>query len=223
MSIFSRLSDIISANLNAMLDKAEDPEKVIRLIIQEMEDTLVELRTSAARTIADKKEHERKIARLHDDLADWNDKAELAVHKGRDDLARSALTQKARLADEIEHLGKDVGHIQETVQKYSDDIAGLQAKLDDAKARQQVLLRRRMTASSQIRVRKQIHDGRIDKAMARFDYFEQKLDEKEGEVESYDLGRQKSLADEIDALANDERAEQELSELKKRLQSSSGE
>ena len=123
MSIFSRLTDIVNSNLNAMLDKAEDPEKVIRLIVQEMEDTLVEVRSSAARTIADRKAHQRQIEQLEADRTAWRDKAELAVSRGRDDLAKGALAEKARLGVEAENLQKHLAQIQLNLDKYSEDIA----------------------------------------------------------------------------------------------------
>jgi len=219
MSIFSRLTDIINSNLNAMLDKAEDPEKVIRLVIQEMEDTLVEIRSAAARTIADKKEHERKMHALRHEQDEWQAKAELAVAKGREDLAKGALRERAKISDQLQVLEKELTHIEESIRKYSDDIGQLQAKLNDAKARQKTLVMRRHTAANQIKVRRQLDTGRVDKALAKFEIYEKKLDSEEAEVESFGLGRKKTLSDEINDLESEERVQKELEELKARLSS----
>jgi len=223
MGIFSRLSDIINSNLNSLLDKAEDPEKLIRLIIQEMEDTLVELRSTAARTIADKKEIERRAAALDRDAADWQAKAELAISKGRDDLAKGALREKARAADRQEALRGEVEHIDVAIKKYGEDIGLLQAKLDDARKRQKSLLVRRSAAASQIKVRVQLSSGRVDEAMNKFEHFERRLDEDEATVESFDLGRKRTLAEEISELEKDDEVEKELAELKQRMGGAGGE
>jgi len=217
MGIFSRLSDIINSNLNSLLDKAEDPEKLIRLIIQEMEDTLVELRTTAARTIADKKELERRLGTLAQDAADWQAKAELAISKGRDDLAKGALREKARVADRQAGMEGEIGHLDTAIGKYSEDIGQLQSKLDDARKRQKSLLVRRSTANSQIKVRVQLNSGRVNDAMSRFEQFERKLDEEEATVESLDIGRKRTLSEEISELETEDEVEKELAELKARL------
>ncbi|MDH3337963.1 MAG: PspA/IM30 family protein, partial [Gammaproteobacteria bacterium] len=158
MGIFTRFSDIVNSNINAILDKAEDPEKIVRLMIQEMEDTLVEVRSAAARSIADKKDLNRKLESLDRDLRDWDDKAELAVRKGREDLAKAALIEKSRVAAAAEVLKEDYIAVDEGLSKLNEDIARLEAKLEDAKTRQKALLARHKTASSRLAARKKIHD-----------------------------------------------------------------
>ena len=135
MGIFTRFSDIVNSNINAILDKAEDPEKIVRLMIQEMEDTLVEVRSAAARSIADKKDLNRKLEALDREKTDWDEKAELAMRKGREDLAKAALVEKSRVAQAIDVLKEDYVAVDEGLGKLNDDIARLEAKLEDAKAR----------------------------------------------------------------------------------------
>lgn len=217
MGIFSRLADIINANLNAVLDRAEEPEKMIRQMIHEMEDTLVEVRANAARMIADRKGIERRRARLGEAQTEWQRKAELALTKDRDDLARAALVEKARLARDLEALDEEIVHLDEALARYEDDIAKLEAKLGEAKAKQKAMLARQQTAASRLRVRRQTHDRRIDDAFVRFEQMERRVDAQEGEVEAFDLGRGRTLAEEIDELAADQAVEDELASLKSRM------
>ena len=224
MGIFSRFSDIINSNINAILEKAEDPEKIVRLMIQEMEDTLVEVRSAAARAIADRKELSRRLEIVNRDIADWQNKAELAIDKGRDDLAKAALAEKNRLAKVAESLGQEQVAISDGLEKLNQDITSLEAKLADAKARQQAIVARHTTATKRLEVRKRLHDYKIDDALNRFEKFERRMDVVEGQVESYDLGRKKGLSEEIADLESADAVEQELSELKtKRAQHRSGE
>jgi phage shock protein A len=217
MGIFSRFTDIINSNLNSILDKAEDPEKIIRLMIQEMEDTLVEVRSTAARAIADKKEITRKLEGLEAEASDWEKKAELALDKGREDLAKSALGEKAATLKSAESLRAQHRAVAEGLEKLNEDIASLQAKLADAKVRQQAILARHKTATKRLEVRKRLHDYRIDDALIRFESFERKMDDIEGHVESYDLGTKRGgLAQEISDLESQEQVERELEELKSR-------
>src|SRR5919106_3120707 len=217
MGIFSRLTDIVNANLNAVLDRAEDPEKMIRQMIHEMEDTLVEVRSHAARMIADRKGLERRRVRLGEAQTDWQSKAELALSRSRDDLARAALVEKARLAEDLKVVDEELGHLDEALVKYDEDIAKLEAKLREAKAKQKVILARQATAVSRLRVRRQVHDRRIDDAFVRFEQMERRLDTVEGEVEAFDLGRGRTLAEEIDDLVTDGAVDEELAALKSRL------
>lgn len=214
MGIFSRFTDIINSNLNAILEKAEDPEKIVRLMIQEMEDTLVEVRSAAARAIADKKETARKLGSLEREAEDWQSKAELALDKNRDDLAKAALAEKARINRSVEALKTERDAIAEGLEKLNADIASLEAKLADAKARQQAIVARHQTASRRLEVRKRLHDYRIDDALIRFEQFERRMDVIEGHVEAFDLGNKKDLAQEISELESSESIERELSELK---------
>lgn len=216
MGIFSRFSDIINSNINAILDKAEDPEKMVRLIIQEMEETLVEVRTQSARLIADKKELNRRADRLHREADDWEGKAEIAITKGREDLARAALKEKQNAEETGRTIETDLEIIDDNLEKLSDDISQLQQKLQDAKARQKALIVRGKTAQSRMGVKRQIHDVDIDEAMSRFDRYERRIDDLEGEIEAYDLG-QRTLADEISELQNDEKVDEELQKLKARM------
>jgi phage shock protein A len=222
MGIFSRLADIINSNLNAILDRAEEPEKIIRLVIQEMEDTLVEVRSTAAKTIAEKKETTRRLARLGEAQHGWQEKAELALSKGREDLAKGALVEKAKLAEATVQLQEELEELDAMLQQGESDIAKLEAKLREAKVKQQSLVARHETASSRLKVRRNLYDGRVDDAFARFEQVEKKLDAKEGEIESFDLGRGKTLAEEISELAAESAIEDELAALKAKLAQGKG-
>ena len=217
MGIFTRFSDIVNSNINAILDKAEDPEKIVRLMIQEMEDTLVEVRSAAARSIADKKDLNRKIEALEDERNDWDEKAELALRKGREDLAKAALIEKSRVVTAVEVLKQDYVAVDEGLAQLNEDIARLEAKLEDAKARQKALLARHKTASSRLAARKKIHDYKIDDAMLRFEAYTRRIDDVEGRVEAYDLGLPKDLNHEFASLEAEESVNQELDALKKRV------
>jgi phage shock protein A len=217
MGIFTRFSDIVNSNINAILDKAEDPEKIVRLMIQEMEDTLVEVRSAAARSIADKKDLNRKLESLDRERRDWEDKAELAVRKGREDLAKAALVEKSRVASAAEVLKQDYIAVDEGLSKLNEDIARLEGKLEDAKARQKALLARHKTASSRLAVRKKIHDYKIDDAMIRFEQYTRRIDDVEGRVEAYDMGLPKDLNHEFASLQAEDSVQEELDALKKRV------
>jgi phage shock protein A len=216
MGIFSRFTDIINSNINSILDKAEDPEKMVRLIIQEMEETLVEVRTQSAKLIADKKELSRRVERLHLEAEDWESKAEVALSKGREDLARAALKEKSSAEEATMALETNLEVIDINLDKLSGDIGLLQQKLGDAKTRQKALIVRSRTAQSRMGVKRQLHDVDIDEAMSRFDRYERRIDDLEGEVEAYDLGQQ-TLSDEIGELENDERIDEALARLKAKM------
>jgi len=217
MGIFSRLADIVNSNINAILDRAEDPEKIIRLIIQEMEDTLVEVRSSAVRTIAEKKEIERGVAALEREQEEWQRRAELAVTKGREDLAKGALLAKARVVEALSTLQHQRQQIEDALAKQNEDIGKLQAKLADAKMREKAIAARQKTAVNRIKLRTHLYDERITDAFARFEHVERALDEMEGKVEAFDLGRKKTLADELAGLEAESGVEEELRALKERL------
>ena len=217
MGIFTRFSDIVNSNINAILDKAEDPEKIVRLMIQEMEDTLVEVRSAAARSIADKKDLNRKLETLEREVRDWDEKAELAMRKGREDLAKAALVEKSRVAAAVDTLKQDYEAVDEGLSKLNEDIAKLEAKLEDAKARQKALLARHKTANSRLAARQKIHDYKIDDAMIRFEQYTRRIDDVEGRVEAYDLGLPKDLKHEFAGLEAEESVKKELDELKKRV------
>jgi phage shock protein A len=217
MGIFSRFSDIVNANINAVLEKAEDPQKIIRLMIQEMEDTLVEIRSAAAKCIADRKELGRHIEHLDREQAQWAERAELAVRREREDLARSALVEKQSIGDRVDQMTLELESLDGQLEKFNSDITQLQGKLDDAKTRQRSIVIRHKTASSQLSARKHIHDDRIDEMLYRFENAEQRIDRVESEAEAINMGRGKNLADEIADLEQDDRVEAELADLKSKI------
>jgi len=223
MGIFSRLTDIIDSNINALLERAEEPEKMIRLIIQEMEDTLVEVRSTAARAIADRKGVERNLARIAAAQAEWQRKAEFALTKDREDLAKGALLEKSKLAETAAALSAELGYIAEALAHGEADVVKLETKLIEAKAKQKTVRARHETVGARLRVRRQLHDDRIEETFARFEAMEKRLDEAEGEVESYDLGQRQTLAGEIAELEAEGAIEEELAALKARMPTGGGE
>jgi phage shock protein A len=216
MGVFSRFTDIINSNINNLLDKAEDPAKMVRLIIQEMEDTLVEVRSSSAKTLADKKELTRRVSRLEKDAQQWQDKAELALSKDREDLARGALMEKKKSSESAQALLDELVHTDEHLRKLQDEISQLQDKLNDAKARQKAIIIREKSANSRLKVKENLHSTRVNDALNRFDHYERKIDDIEAQVDAYDLGG-KSLADEIAELESDEKVDDELAQLKAKM------
>jgi len=218
MGVFSRFTDIINSNINNLLDKAEDPAKMVRLIIQEMEDTLVEVRSSSAKTLADKKELARQVEKYTKESAQWQEKAELALSKNREDLARAALVEKNKCAENAASIADELAHVDEHIVKLQTEISQLQDKLADAKARQKAIIMREKTASSRLKVKKNIDSDRVNDALSRFDQYERKIDDIEAQVESYDMGS-KSLADEIEELSAAEQIDDELTQLKAKLKS----
>lgn len=217
MGIFSRLSDIVNSNITTLLDKAEDPAKIIRLIIQEMQETLYEVRATAAKTIAEKKEIQRALGRFAEAQADWQRKAEVALSNDREDLSRGALIEKAKLAATAAELEEELALIEEALGQRDADIAKLQAKLSEAEAKQKTVRVRHETASSRLKLRRQIHDERLEDAFQRFAQMERRLDHMEGEAEAFDLGQTKTLSEEIADLEVNSAIEDELSALKSRL------
>ncbi len=218
MSIFSRLSDIINSNISSLLDKAENPEKMIRMVIQEMEDTLVEVRSSTARVMAEKKTLTRRLEQLRAQAEDWEYKAELALSKEREDLARSALLEKATIQTRVETTEADMFKLDESLDKLDGEIHLLQEKLNDARARQKTIVMRTRATSTRRDVRKQLSNQAIDNAMDKFEYYERKIDQMEGQIDS-DSVEQKGLQAEFDELARAENIDQELQDLKDRLKS----
>ena len=213
MTIFSRMTDIVNSNLNALLDKAEDPEKIVRLIIKEMEDALVEVRSTAARAIADRKTLERRQEWFTSEVEEWQRKAEVAVGKGRDDLAKRALLERNKSQEGADALHQELQLLDETLEKLNGDVGALQVKLKDAKARQNALVVRSKAAQTRLGVRRRLSDHNVDEALQRFESYERKMDDLEGQIESYDRG-QKTLSDEIADLEKDEQVEDQLQVLK---------
>jgi phage shock protein A len=216
MGIFSRFTDIINSNINNLLDKAEDPAKMVRLIIQEMEDTLVEVRSSSAKTLADKKELTRQVTRFENDAQQWQEKAELALSKDREDLARAALIEKKKSNESSQSLVQELVNVEEHISKLQDEISQLQDKLADAKARQKAIIIREKTVNSRLKVKQNIDSNKVNDALSRFDQYESKIDGIEAQIESYDLGS-KSLADEIAELETNEKVDDELATLKAKM------
>lgn len=217
MGIFSRMGDIINSNLNAMIEKAENPEKIARLIIQEMEDTLVEVRTSAARNIAERKELSRKVEAYEARAEEWAAKAELALTKNREDLARGAVQAKQQAEQMAEVVRKEIAILDEAVEKADADLAKLQSKLDEAKAKHKSLMMRSKTATNQIKMRKVMTTNKVDDALARYERMERKVDELEAHVEAFDLGSGQSLESQFAELEAGEAVEAELEALKKSI------
>lgn len=216
MGIFSRFTDIVNSNINALLDKAEDPEKMVRLIIQEMEDTLVEVRSASAKTLANKKEIVAQISKYETDASDWAAKAELALSKDREDLARAALQEKKKCVEAAETLTKELTIAEAQIAKLQDEIGQLQDKLADAKNRQKAIIMRQKTASSRLEVKRTLDSSKVDAAMGRFEQYERKIDDLESQVDAYDLGK-KTLHDEFAELESGDKIDEELAALKQKL------
>jgi phage shock protein A len=217
MGIFSRTRDIIAANVTDLLDKADDPAKTIRVIIMEMEETLVEVRAAAARTIADQKEMRRSIAKLDKLTESWTEKAELALSKGREDLAKAALGEKRKAAELAGQLTEEVASLDETLRLSEADIAKLQGKLREARARQNAIMSRLETAHNRAKMREMYAGSKIEEAFSRFEVLERRADYAEGRADALSLGQPKSLEDEFSELRSADEVDEELAAMKARL------
>lgn len=217
MGMFSRFTDIINANINSMLDKAENPEKMIKLIIQEMEETLVEVRTTAAKHIAEKKTVMRNIRDMESRVANWQQKAELALTKGREDLAKAALVEKQSCAQKLAEFNEELSQFDEYLTAVQQDGQRLQEKLSEAKRKQEAYRVRQQSAEVRLKVREKAAVHNIDEAISKFERYQQKIDRVEAEVEAYDMTSAKDLNSQFRELENDENIEQELEQLKKKV------
>ncbi|MCF7668189.1 MAG: phage shock protein PspA [Verrucomicrobia bacterium] len=217
MGIFTRFRDIVNSNLNAMLDKAEDPEKLIKLMIQEMEDTLVEIKASCAGAMANRTRVSRALEESRKKADDWAAKAELAIQKGREDLAREALMLKKNFLDQVTHLENEVEQAAAVIDKYKADIQQLEEKLESTRNKHRILIQRHIQANKHSRAQKKIRQADTSDAFVRFDQFESRIDRMEAEADLINVARKPTLEDEFTRLESDEEIEKELSELKHRV------
>jgi phage shock protein A len=222
MSIFSRTRDIFAANLTELLDRAEDPARMIRMIILEMEETLVEVRASAAKTIADGKDMRRTLMRLEELQSSWTEKAELALSKDREDLAKAALIERQKAADMAEGLREEIKQLDETLKGYEADIAKLQGKLREARARQNAIAHRLESAVTRAKARELLNGNRTEDAFSRFDVLERRADFAEGRAEALGMTGPKSLEEEIAELKASEKVDAELEAMKAALAAARG-
>jgi phage shock protein A len=214
MGVFTRFRDIVSANINSMLDHAEDPEKMIKLMIHEMEDTLIELKTSCAGVIAGRKKIERKLEEINSKTDLWDERATLAVAKGRDNLAREALREKRRFARIGETLAGDLSEYGNLIDKYQEDISELENKLNHAKEKKRVLVQRHKSATGSKRAQEEIRRSTSSDTMARFDKLESRIEQMEAEAELVNTNKRPTIEDEFDNLAGDTEIENELAKIK---------
>ncbi len=214
MGIFTRFRDIISSNINVMLDQAEDPEKLIKLMIREMEDTLIEIKSSCANTIASQKKVQRLLEETRERQGSWEEKAELAVTKGRDDLARQALLEKRRFTQRMEAVDAEHAELGAIVEQYRDDIQELENKLKSARDKQRMLVQRHIRAKRKKKAQQEIR--RVDSAevMQKFDEIETHIERMEAEADLVNFGRKTTLEEEFEDLAADDEIEQQLHDLK---------
>ncbi|MFT4632533.1 MAG: phage shock protein A [Candidatus Pseudothioglobus sp.] len=217
MSLLNRMSDIVNANMNAMLEKAEDPEKMIRLITQEMQDTLVEVRATTVRHLADKKAINQQIDTLRATSNDWETRANLAIERDRDDLAKAALAERRSAETAIAQLAAELTTLDTSLSNLTDDTQRLEDKLQQARSRQKAVILRGATAKSRMQVKRQLHSPRHDDTLLKFEAYERRLDDMEGQLEAWELGestQRQSLHNEINGLHADALLEAELAALK---------
>lgn len=214
MGIFTRFRDIVSSNMNSMLDRAEDPDKMIKLMIREMEDTLIEIKSSCAGVIASRKKVQRKLDEILERMRLWAQRAELAVSKGRDDLAREALLEKRRFEELGDSLDRESSGHTDLIQQYQDDITELEAKLSSAKEKKRVLAQRHRKAQNKKRAQEDIRRMDSSDTMSRFDHLESRIERMEAEADLVNYGKNQTVDEEFDGLATDDEIEKELAKIK---------
>jgi phage shock protein A len=218
MGLLSRMSDIVQSNINALLDKAEDPEKMIKHLILEMQDTLVEVRSVAASVLADKKQIERRIDKLEVESVNWQNKAQIAVKKDREDLARAALSEKQRVAQTLDALYEQLNEVKDAIDKLQSDSSQLNDKLLEAKAKQKTLMIKQRTHTTRLKLRSSDAYNKVDTAIVKFDQYERRIDDLEAQVDAFDLvSEAKSLDSELAELEANDEIEKQLIELKKKV------
>jgi phage shock protein A len=218
MGMFTRMSDIVQANINAILDKAEDPAKVIKLLIQEMEETLVELRSVAATNLAEKKQVQRQVDKLQQQINAWQAKAALAVEKDREDLARAALAEKHHSQQKLSALADEQSVVEGSLSKLQADMGKLQDKLLEARAKQKSLIIRQRSVAVRMTVKNKEHSVKIDDAIIKFEQYERKIDDLESQVDAYDLvNESQGLNEQFNQLEAESQIEQELEALRKKV------
>lgn len=214
MGIFSRARDIVSSNINAMLDRAENPEKLIQLMIQEMEDTLVEIKASCASAMAADKKARVALDMCREKADQWAQRAEMAVSKGRENMAREALAEKRSMLEQAEMVEREANKTREIVDGYQVEIRLLEEKLAVARDKRRLLVQRHTAASDKIKARQEVRRFETADAMMRFDKLESRIDRMEAEAELVDYGLKPTLEEEFGRLVQDEEIERELAELK---------
>jgi phage shock protein A len=217
MGILSRLKDVVRSQLNAAVARAGNPQKILRLIIQDMEDTLVKVRASSVQTIADRRDLERRILQLRETVDEWTQKAEIAVVNGRDDLANAALQAKLSNLQMLDALEKQHTVLVDALSRQSEDMEKLQVRLQDAKVRERTIGSLHTTARTRLKLRKKLFDNRLNNALTRFEQLESTLNQIEGRVESYDLGQVRNLNRDLGQFAIESAATRELADMKTRL------
>ena len=218
MGMFSRVSDIIQANINAILDKTEEPAKVIKLLIQEMEETLVELRSVAATHLAEKKQVQRQVDKLQQQINAWQAKAALAVEKDREDLARAALVEKHHSQQKLSALTDELNVVEESLSKLQADMGKLQDKLVEARAKQKSLIIRERSVAVRMTIKNKAHSVKIDDAIIRFEQYERRIDDLESQVDAYDLvDESPGLYAQFNQLESESQIEQELEALRSKV------
>jgi phage shock protein A len=221
MGIFTRFRDIVSSNINAMLDKAEDPEKLIKLMIREMEDTLIEIKASCAGVMAGSKKIQRQADEVQSRIRYWEEKAPLAVSKGRDDLAREALIEKRKYTDKAEALHNELVEHESLIKEYQDDIRQLEEKLESAREKQRILVQRHIHANQKRQAQEDIRRANSNETLIKFDELENRIERMEAEADLVNFGANPSLQEELESLSLDEEIENELRSLKSSLNTKS--